>query len=110
MFTVYGYDGMGRMMVEAQPVGTSLWRRDANGLATLTIDQAGTYTTYSYDAFGDVTQIESWTGSAPRSEEYYYDSVFHQVTESIDDDYNVTTYSYDSTGDLISETEAGRPL
>jgi RHS repeat-associated protein len=103
----YVYDSLGRLSALTDGSGNLIVQYTYNKLGQLSQKQNGnsTYTTYGYDAAGDLISEVNYANSSGTtvnsSFTYTYD-LLGDVTSVTDAGGNVTTYGYDATGQLTS--------
>ena len=80
---------------------------DAAGREKVIVDSLGTATTYSYDALGNIknVQVKGKNGESPISHSIKYD-LLSRKTELNDPDVGKITYGYNAFGHLVSQTNA----
>jgi RHS repeat-associated protein len=109
----YGYDTQGRLSELTDGSGDLIVQYTYNNVGELTekLNGNGTYTTYAYDAAGDLTQEVNYApgGTSVNSSFTYTYDVLGEMTSMTDASGNVTTYGYDATGQLtqVSLPEGG---
>jgi len=100
LMSLYTYDGLGHMTSEADGQGTISSSTGANEI----IDPARTQA-WTYDAFGNMA---SYTNGDYHTTRYSYDSLNHQLTQSlvVSGVVRETDTSYDAYGRVLSSTDA----
>ena len=103
-FTVnYTYDSVGRLSELTDGSGNLIvtYTYDADGRLSLKTNGNGTYTTYQYDADGNVLHLINYApGGAINSRfDYTYNALGLETTEATLD--GTWTYTYDADGQLI---------
>jgi RHS repeat-associated protein len=98
----YAYDSVGRLRQLTDGSGANIVTYSYNNVGLLSREDKGnnTYTTYQYDANGNVLHLVNFaTGGSVNSRfDYSYDALGHVSTMSTRD--GAWTYSYDNTGQL----------
>jgi RHS repeat-associated protein len=103
-FTVnYGYDSVGRLSGLTDGSGNQIvtYTYDANGRLRLKTNNNGTYTTYQYDADGNVLSLINYAaggGTINSSFAYTYNALGLETSEVTLD--GAWTYTYDADGQL----------
>lgn len=109
-FTVnYAYDSLGRLSKLTDGSGDLIVQYAYNNLGQLVEKQNGngTYTTYAYDADGNLTDEVNYanpSGTTVNSSFTYTYNLLDEMTSMTDASSDTTTYSYDTTGQLIGIT------
>lgn len=110
----FTYDASGRLTSAATPMGgTTTVETNARGETIRSRDSAGTLTTYTYDASGNIARedITDASGTLLRRVDFTYDANGNKLTETL---YRTidgastalkTAYAYDATNRLTSVTD-----
>ena len=101
----YSYDTLGRLSELTDGSGNRIVQYSYNNLGQLAEKQNGngTYTTYKYDAAGNLTLEVNYadsSGTAVNSSFTYTYNALNEQTKVTDNAGNATTYGYDATGQL----------
>ncbi len=99
--TRFTYDALTTSVTNAD-LATTTTVKNAQGLIARVTDALGQPTTYSYDAFGDMTTANPPGTAIVR---YTYDLRGRKLSAS-DSDMGTWTYSYDAFGALATQTDA----
>ncbi len=106
--TTYTYDGLGRTATMTAPDGASVTHYSYSGNVTTVSDPAGIWKIYTYDVFGNLTQVTEPdpAGGSPFITTYTYDLLNHltQVNMSRPTGTQTRTFVYDANQRLASET------
>lgn len=124
--TTYGYDALGRKILQTQPDGFSqqwtysgnqtsfkdeeshTWTRvsDAFGRLTNVVEPTGTSTVYTYDLLNNLRNAtqNGASGETPRVRSFVYDSL-SRLTSSTNPETGTIGYSYDANGNLFTKTD-----
>ena len=107
----YSYDALGRLAELTDGSGNLIVQYTYNSLGQLQekLNGNGTYTTYAYDAAGNLTSEINYaeTGRTVNSSFTYTYNVLNEMTSMTDASGNVTTYGYDAIGQLTQVTLPG---
>ncbi len=110
-FTVnYAYDSLGRLSKLTDGSGNLIVQYTYNSLGQLAEKQNGngTYTTYGYDANGNLThEVNYASGTTVNSSFTYTYNLLNEQTSMTDAGGNTTSYGYDATGQLTQVTLPG---
>jgi RHS repeat-associated protein len=112
-FTVnYSYNSLGQLSELTDGSGDLIVQYTYNNLGQIVEKQNGngTYTTYAYDADGNLTNevnCVNSTGTTINSSFTYTYNVLDEMTSMTDASGNTTSYSYDATGQLTGITLPG---
>jgi RHS repeat-associated protein len=102
MITYNGSNVSGNGMVNFGSV-SAIITRDSAGNITVFTDALSRTTTYTYNASGDLTQIQYPDNSL---ETFTYDSTYHKVLTDKNTLSNITTFTYNTYGDLATVKDA----
>ncbi len=100
--TTWQLDCRGRPLVQTDPDHGVTTTTYSDGFVATVTDPLDRTTTYSYDGDHYVTDITYPDGSTQGSA---YQTAFHAMTSSTDQNGNTTTYAYDSEGHETSMTD-----
>jgi RHS repeat-associated protein len=106
----YTYDSLGRLAELTDGSGNLIVQYSYNNVGELSkkVNGNGTYTTYAYDAAGDLTgEVNYAPGGTINSSFTYAYNVLGEQTSMTDSSGNTTSYAYDATGQLIQVTLPG---
>ena len=110
-FTVnYTYDSLGRLSELTDGSGNRIVQYTYNNLGQLAEKQNGngTYTTYAYDAAGNLTSEINYAGGTTVNSSFTYTyNVLGEETSMTDAAGNAASYGYDATGQLTQVTLPG---
>jgi RHS repeat-associated protein len=97
-------DDQGRLLSErAADGGLSQWTRDGAGRVSTYTDPLGNVTSFSRDTLGYVV---TETLADSHTIHNTYQTAFHALTATTDENAHTTSYSYDSLGHLLTVTDA----
>ena len=104
-FTVnYTYDSLGRLSALTDGTGATIIAYTYNNLGQLAREDKGngTYTTFQYDADGNVLHLVNYspTGTVDSRFDYTYNALGEQTSMATLD--GTWTYGYDATGQLTT--------
>ena len=108
--TNFSYDSAGRLKELTDGSGNPIvaYTYNAAGQLTYKLNGNGTYTTYQYDADGNVLHLVNYSPGRPVNSrfDYTYDNLGLETTEATID--GTWTYSYDADGQLITPSSPQR--
>lgn len=123
--TITTYDGLGRIVEVVNPDST-ISTRAYHGWTEIDTDANGHSKTYTKDAYGQIVEVDEFSGTSTYITSYHYDlmgnltnivnslgqgttlyfDTLSRKTEMVDPQLGVWQYQYDPNGNLIQQTDS----